>query len=151
MWLKFQHHLYSVHANTCKEIGLVKKVHAVETSKSRDHPNADPCQWKSTQPKNMNSWKDMMRHLLVLDMAWWTNNWNWSFVYLCWPPTKESAIGSQRTTKEGIKRMENAGVVVKQTEPTDCVNSMVTVIKLEKIRVCIYQRNRNQAIKQNII
>ena len=44
--------------------------------------------------------------------------------------------------------MENAGVVVKQTEPTDWVNSMVTVIKPEKIRLCIDPRDLNQATKR---
>jgi hypothetical protein len=44
--------------------------------------------------------------------------------------------------------MEDAGVIVKQTEPTDWVNSMVTVIKPEKIRVCIDPRDLNRAIKE---
>jgi hypothetical protein len=44
--------------------------------------------------------------------------------------------------------MEDAGVIVKQTEPTDWVNSMVTVIKPEKIRVCIDPRDLNRAIKR---
>ncbi|CAB4016917.1 Hypothetical predicted protein [Paramuricea clavata] len=44
--------------------------------------------------------------------------------------------------------MEDAGVIVKQTEPTDWVNSMVTVIKPEKIRVRIDPRDLNQAIKR---
>jgi hypothetical protein len=44
--------------------------------------------------------------------------------------------------------MEDVGVIVKQTEPTDWVNSMVTVIKPEKIRVCIDPRDLNRAIKR---
>ena len=35
--------------------------------------------------------------------------------------------------------MENAGVAVKQTEPTDWVNSMVTVIKPEKYECVLIQ------------
>jgi hypothetical protein len=50
--------------------------------------------------------------------------------------------------KEELQRMEDAGVIVKQTEPTDWVNSMVTVIKPEKIRVCIDPRDLNRAIKR---
>jgi hypothetical protein len=38
-------------ANTCKEMGLGERVHAVETSKSQDHHNADPF---SPQPNSMN-------------------------------------------------------------------------------------------------
>jgi hypothetical protein len=50
--------------------------------------------------------------------------------------------------KEELQRMEDAGVIVKQTEPTYWVNSMVTVIKPEKIRVCIDPRDLNRAIKR---
>ena len=44
--------------------------------------------------------------------------------------------------------MENTGVVVKKKELTDWVNSMVTVIKPEKTRVCIDPRDLNRAIKR---
>ena len=38
-------------------------------------------------------------------------------------------------------------MTVKQTEPTDWVSSMVTVIKPSKIRICIDPRHLNIAIK----
>ena len=44
--------------------------------------------------------------------------------------------------------MEDTGVVVKRKEPTDWVNSLVTVIKPEKIRVFIDPRDLNRAIKR---
>jgi hypothetical protein len=44
--------------------------------------------------------------------------------------------------------MKDACVIVKQTEPTAWVNSMVTVIKPEKIRVCIEPRDLNRAVKR---
>ena len=36
-----------------------------------------------------------------------------------------------------LNRMEEMGVIVKQTEPTQWVNSMVVVNKGQKIRICI--------------
>ena len=57
-------------------------------------------------------------------------------------------VALKEQIKEELQRMENAGVVVKQKEPTDWVNSMVTVIKPEKIRVCIDPRDLNRAIKR---
>ena len=39
-------------------------------------------------------------------------------------------------------------MIVRQTEPTDWANSMVAVIKPNKIRVCIDARNLNEAIRR---
>lgn len=44
--------------------------------------------------------------------------------------------------------MEKAGVVVKHTEPSDWVNSMVAVVKPNKIRICIDPRDLNEAIRR---
>ena len=70
-----------------------------------------------------------------------------SFTSVVHPPRKVP-LAFKEQIKEELERMENAGVVVKQTEPTNWVNSMVTVIKPEKIRVCIDPRDLNQAIKR---
>ncbi len=47
-----------------------------------------------------------------------------------------------------LKRMEDLGVIVKQTEPTDWVNSMVTVVKPEKLRICNRSQDLNKVIKR---
>ena len=44
--------------------------------------------------------------------------------------------------------MEKAEVVVKQKEPTDWVNSMVIVVKPNKLRICIDPRDLNEAIRR---
>ena len=44
--------------------------------------------------------------------------------------------------------MEKAGAVVKHTEPSDWVNSMVAVVKPNKIRICIDPRDLNEAIRR---
>ena len=63
-------------------------------------------------------------------------------------PPRRVPVTLKEQIREELQRMENTGVVVKQTEPTDWVNSMVTVIKPEKIRVCIDPRDLNRAIKR---
>lgn len=50
--------------------------------------------------------------------------------------------------KMELKRMEDLGVIVKQTEPTDWVNSMGAVVKPEKLRICIDPQDLNKAIKR---
>ena len=44
--------------------------------------------------------------------------------------------------------MEQTGVVVRQTEPTDWVNSLVALVKPNKIRICIDPRDLNKAIQR---
>ncbi|XP_033749332.1 uncharacterized protein K02A2.6-like [Pecten maximus] len=49
--------------------------------------------------------------------------------------------------KKEFDRMEQEGVIVKQEDPTQWVNSMVTVVKPNgKIRICIDPKNLNSAI-----
>ena len=49
--------------------------------------------------------------------------------------------------KEELQRMENDGVIKKQEETTDWVNSMVIVETSKKLRICIDPRDLNKAIK----
>ena len=50
--------------------------------------------------------------------------------------------------KEELQRMENDGVIKKQEEPTDWVNSMVIAETPKKLRICIDPRDLNKAIKR---
>lgn len=52
------------------------------------------------------------------------------------PPHKVPAALCHEVKIE-LERMESLGVIVNQDEPTDWVHSMVTVQKLNKIRLCI--------------
>ncbi|CAJ1049307.1 uncharacterized protein K02A2.6-like [Xyrichtys novacula] len=49
---------------------------------------------------------------------------------------------------EELHRMVKMGVITRQTEPTDWVNSMVTVVTPKKIRICIDPKDLNEAIKR---
>ncbi|CAC5356578.1 unnamed protein product [Mytilus coruscus] len=56
-------------------------------------------------------------------------------------------IAIKDKVKAELDRMEDIGVIFKQQEPTQWVNSMVTVIKPNgKIRICIDPRDLNKAI-----
>ena len=43
--------------------------------------------------------------------------------------------------------MEDLGVIVKQTEPTEWVNRMATVVKPNKLKICNDPQDLNKAIK----
>ena len=47
-----------------------------------------------------------------------------------------------------LKDMETSGHIVKVTEPTDWVSSMVTVLKKGKVRICIDPKDLNHAIRR---
>ena len=50
--------------------------------------------------------------------------------------------------KEKIAEMEKQGIIVRETEPTDWISSLVAVQKPGKLRVCINPRDLNRAIKR---
>lgn len=50
-------------------------------------------------------------------------------------PPRKVPIALKDRIKAELDRMEDLGVIVKQTEPTDWVNSMVTVVKPNKLRI----------------
>ena len=50
--------------------------------------------------------------------------------------------------KEDLQRMEHDGVIKKQEEPTDWLNSMIIVETPKKLRICIDPRDLNKAIKR---
>lgn len=44
--------------------------------------------------------------------------------------------------------MEKVGAIARPTEPTECVNSMVTVVTPKKFRICRDSKDLNQTIKR---
>ena len=50
--------------------------------------------------------------------------------------------------KTRLKEMEEEGHIVRVTEPTDWVSSMVTVVKGDKVRICLDPKDLNKAIKR---
>lgn len=64
-------------------------------------------------------------------------------------PPRKVPVTIKLKVKTELERMEQLGVIEKVQEPTEWVNSMVTVIKPNgKLRICIDPRNLNKAIKR---
>ena len=63
-------------------------------------------------------------------------------------PSRKVPLSLKEKIKEELDRMEKAEVVVKQKEPTDWVNSMVIVVKPNKLRICFDPRDLNEAIRR---
>ena len=64
-------------------------------------------------------------------------------------PPRRVPITLRPRIQEELERLESLDVIEKATEPTNWVNSMVTIIKPNgSLRICIDPRNLNQAIQQ---
>ena len=64
-------------------------------------------------------------------------------------PPRKIPVTIRAKVKEELQRMEHLGVIERIHEPTDWVNSMVTVVKPNgKLRICIDPRDLNKAIKR---
>lgn len=65
------------------------------------------------------------------------------------PPVIHPPPIARDKIKDELDRMEQAGVIVQQKEPTEWVNSMVTVQKPNgKLRICIDPKDLNKAIRR---
>lgn len=64
-------------------------------------------------------------------------------------PPRRVPVTLRSKIQEELARMESLDVIEKVAEPTDWVNSMVTIIKPNgKIRICIDPRDLNKAVKR---
>ena len=137
-------------ANTCAEMGLVQRIHAIESNHSK--PSQPPPLSTHTSSVNTDG-SDMLKdypdlfsglgclpgeHTIKIDPA---------VSPVVHPPRKVPVAIKEKVKKE-LDRMESAGVIVRQTEPTDWVISIITVIKTNKVRICPDPRYLNLAIKR---
>ena len=64
-------------------------------------------------------------------------------------PPRKIPIKLKEKVKEELNRMEREQIIVRETEPTDWVSSLVTVLKPGgAVRVCLDPRDLNRAIKR---
>ena len=140
-------------AATCTEMGLVSRIHTVASTSSKDQqadttsPASSVTHTETTDtPDILQEYSDLFQglgclpgeHAIKIDPA----------VTPVVHPPRKVPVTLKGKIKEELDRMEKAGVIVRQTEPTEWVSSMVTVIKPSKIRICIDPRDLNQAIKR---
>ena len=153
-------------AATCTEMGLVSRIHTVTSTSPKDqqadttspassvlsHTETKANQTNTSEPHQEDP-PDILQeysylfqglgclpgeHAIKIDPA----------VSPVVHPPRKVPVALKGKIKEELDRTEEAGVIVRQTEPTEWVSSMVTVIKPSKIRICIDPRDLNQAIKR---
>ncbi|XP_056016955.1 uncharacterized protein K02A2.6-like [Ostrea edulis] len=64
-------------------------------------------------------------------------------------PPRRISVALRQKVKDKLKTMEQEGIIVRQSEPTEWVNSLVTVIKPNgSVRLCLDPKDLNSAIKR---
>ncbi|XP_056009484.1 uncharacterized protein K02A2.6-like [Ostrea edulis] len=64
-------------------------------------------------------------------------------------PQRRISVALSQKIKDKLKTMEQEGIIVRQSEPTEWVNSLVTVIKPSgSVRLCLDPKDLNSAIKR---
>ena len=63
-------------------------------------------------------------------------------------PPRKVPVALRERLREELNDMEKNGVIIRATNPTDWVNSIVIIYKGTKLHICIDPRDRNKALKR---
>lgn len=120
-------------AETCEKLQLVKRIHSVTETKSINDI-------LSKYPKIFNGLGCMPgKHHINIDKE----------IEPVIHPPRKVPVALKEKVKNELMSMQKQGVIVKQNDPTEWVNSMVTVMKPNgKIRICMDPKDLNKAIKR---
>ena len=123
-------------AQACKDLNLVQRVNSV----------IDSSVITDARPDILLEYPDLFQGLGCLPGKH-TIRIDPTVVPVVHPPRKVP-VALKGRIKDELERMVKAGVVARQIEPTAWVSSMVTVVKPNKIRICLDPRDLNLAVKR---
>ena len=126
-------------AQTCKEMGLLARIHSLQQHDFPERPT-------DLDQSILVEYPDLFQGLGCLPGEH-TIKLDPSVPPVVHPPRKVP-VSLKEKIKDELDHMEKAGVIFRQTEPTDWVNSMVPVVKPNEIRICIDPRDLNEAIRR---
>ncbi len=115
---------------SCEKMGLVKRLHTLKT-----------------ESDILSEYEDLSTGLGCIPGVYHIET-NPDATPVVHAPRKVPIAPLKDKIETELKRMENLDVITKRTEPTDWVNSMVTVTKPNKVRICIDPQDLNTAIKR---
>lgn len=114
---------------TCEELGMVKRIHEIKAGNDLLKDFDDLFTGLGCLPGH---------HHIQIDPE----------ISPVIHPPRRVPIALKDKIVEELHRMEELGVITRQHDPTDWVNSMVTIVKPNKIRICIDPQDLNRAIKR---
>ena len=116
-------------AQTCKETGLLVRTHQMQDSEPRGQHCIPECPTVANQ-SILKGYSDLFQGLGCIPGEH-TIKVDPSIPTVVYPPRK-APVSLKDKIKNEIHPMEQTGVIVRQTEPTDWVNSMVAVVNETK-------------------
>ena len=117
---------------TCTEMNLIQRIEAIDTQ----------------IPESLSKYSDVFEGLGCITDVIYHIELNPGSKPVVHPPRKFPVTLHPKVLEE-LKRMEQLDVIEKINEPTEWVNSMVTVVKPNgKLRICIDPRNLNQNVQR---
>ncbi|XP_044163404.1 uncharacterized protein K02A2.6-like [Acropora millepora] len=126
-------------------MGLLVRIHQLQDSQPKEQHCIPECPTVTNQ-NILNEYSDLFQGLGCIPSEHTIKVYP-SIPAVVYPPRKVP-VALKDKIKAELDRMEQIGVIVRQTEPTDWVNSMVAVVKSNKIRICIDPRDLNKAIQR---
>jgi len=125
-----------VESVTCVKLGLLKRVHQL-TSKNLPKSRVD-----------LDNYPELFKGLGCLPGTYHIELTDGAIPVVHTP--RKVPVPQREKVIEELKRMEKLGVIVQQEEPTEWVNSLVVVQKLNgAVRLCIDPRDLNAAMKRS--
>ena len=134
-------------AQTCKEMGLLVRIHQLQDSQPKGQHCIPECP-KVANQSLLNEYTDLLQGLGCIPGEH-TIKVDPSIPAVVYPPRKVP-VSLNDKIKDELDRMEQTGVIVRQTVPTDCVNSMVAVVKPNKIRILLTLGIYTRQLKDDI-
>ncbi|MCG7877651.1 MAG: RNase H-like domain-containing protein, partial [Candidatus Thiodiazotropha endolucinida] len=123
-------------ASTCQELGLIQRLFKIHCNEEFNEKEL---------PQDIQKYNDLFKGLGCLPDTY-TIKTDPSIKPVIHPPRK-IPVSLKDKVKMELQKMEKEGIIVKQTQPTEWVNSMVAAPKPNgKIRICIDPRDLNKAI-----
>ena len=145
-WLKLKHLQYSVHKPTKKWDYWSEYTNFRSLSLKNNH-GCIP-EYPTVKNQNiLNEYPDLFQGLGCIRVNT-QSRWTKIFLQWCIHLEKYQTVSLKDKIKDELDRMEQTGVIVRQTEPTAWVKRMVAVVKPNKIPICIDPRDLNKAIQR---
>ena len=128
-------------AETCETLGLLRINcdPAVQVNKVQEN---NP---KLTKEKILTDFKDVFEGLGHIGKASFTVDPEVTPVHHA---PRRIAVTLHKEVKAKLEELEKKNILVKETEPTEWISSMVVVAKPGKIRICLDPKDLNKAVKR---
>lgn len=127
-------------AQTCKELELLARIHQLQESQPKQQQQIPECLPVKDQ-NILDEYPDLFQGLGSLPGEY-TFKLDPNIPAVIHPPRKVP-VSNKGKIKEEVDRLEHTRVIVRQTEPTDWVNSIVAVVDVKPNKICISIDPRN--------